>query len=33
MPVPEHVGVFEEVLTRLEAALTSVDEPAGDAPR
>ncbi len=33
MPVPEHVGVFEEVLTRLETALTSVDEPVGDTPR
>lgn len=30
LPVSEHVGVFEEVLTGLETALTSVDEPAGD---
>lgn len=27
-PVPEHVGVFEEVLAGLEAVLTSVDDPA-----
>ena len=30
-PVAEHVAAFEEVLTGLETALTSLDEPAGDA--
>jgi hypothetical protein len=27
-PVSEHVDAFEMILSRLEAALTSVDEPA-----
>jgi hypothetical protein len=29
-PVSEHVGIFEDVLTGLEAVLTSVDEPLPD---
>ncbi|GII32005.1 hypothetical protein [Planotetraspora mira] len=32
-PVSEHVGIFEDVLTGLEAVLTSVDEPLPDGER
>ncbi|GAA4592564.1 hypothetical protein GCM10023194_54660 [Planotetraspora phitsanulokensis] len=32
-PVSEHVGIFEDVLTGLEAVLTSVDEPLPDSER
>ncbi|GAA4572796.1 hypothetical protein [Planotetraspora kaengkrachanensis] len=32
-PVSEHVGIFEDVLTGLEAVLTSVDEPVSDGER